>query len=320
MARMKTAAFVFLLAGLTSYPVSWAVASPSPMFQNVSATHMPNPPLNVQAKDAHSADFNGDGRMDLFLANRSGPDLLLFGPSTADYPRSETVMTKTSDGVTIYGEKYSGSHDATAPLVLLFHQGGSNGRGEYAALAKWLNEAGFRAIAWDQRSGGKMYGETNRTIAGLPRESDPGYCDAYMDLQAALDYAAPASSGKKVVVWGSSYSASLVFRLAAENPDRVAGVIAFSPASGGPMVECRARLWVENVNVPVFVLRPASEMARDSSVEQRDILAAAGADFLVVENGVHGSSTLIDARTNHDMNATREAVLDWLRRTANPTR
>ncbi len=55
-----------------------------------------------------------------------------------------TITTATSDDVTIYGEVYFGELDNTAPLVLLFHQGGSNGRGEYAELAKWLNEAGAR--------------------------------------------------------------------------------------------------------------------------------------------------------------------------------
>ena len=237
-----------------------------------------------------------------------------------DHPKSETVIATTSDSVQIYGETYFGSLDARAPLILLFHQGGSNGRGEYAPLSRWLNDAGFRAIAWDQRSGGEIHGETNRTVAGLPRELDPGYCDAYPDLQAALDYTVAAGSGKKVFVWGSSYSASLIFRLAAENPERVAGVVAFSPASGGPMVECRARQWVDRVDAPVFVLRPAPEMARDSSIEQRDILTSAGADFLVVENGVHGSSMLVDDRTGHNMGATREAVSDWLGRHVDPAR
>ena len=227
-------------------------------------------------------------------------------------PDASTVTTLTADNITIYGETYFGDLDAAAPLILLFHQGGANGRGEYAQIASWLNESGYRAIAWDQRRGGERLGETNRTVAGLNAAAEYSYCDAAPDLQAALDFARDNDLAEKVVVWGSSYSASLVFGLAADNSEEVAGVIAFSPAAGGPLVNCRARQWVDDVSAPIFVLRPASEMELDSSKAQRDILTAAGAKFMVVENGVHGSSMLSDARTQNDMSGARTAVKDWL--------
>lgn len=221
-----------------------------------------------------------------------------------------TVTATTADGVTVYGEVYGDDLGPSAPLVLLFHQAGSNGRGEYAEIAAWLAEAGYRSVAWDQRAGGETHGSTNRTASGLAEGTPAGFCDAYADLQAALD--ATASMAERVVVWGSSYSAALVVRLAAENPGRVAGVLAASPASGGPMAACRARDWIDAVEVPVLVLRPASEMERETSVEQREILEAAGAEFFVVEHGVHGSSMLVDDRTGHDMRAARAAVTTWL--------
>jgi pimeloyl-ACP methyl ester carboxylesterase len=152
-----------------------------------------------------------------------------------------TLSTETSDKVTLYGEHYSKNTKANAPLILLFHQGGSNGRGEYNDIASWLNKSGFRAIAWDQRSGGRTYGSDNRTVANLPENTADGYCDAVADLQAALDFVIAHELAERVVVWGSSYSGALVFQLAAKNPRLVSGVIAFSPASGGPLVECRAR-------------------------------------------------------------------------------
>lgn len=225
---------------------------------------------------------------------------------------TQTITTITADGVTVYGEPYFSGLDASAPLILLFHQGGSNGRGEYSDIAAWLNENGFRAIAWDQRAGGETYGESNRTVAGLPEGADPGYCDAAPDLQAAVDYVAENNLAERVILWGSSYSAALIFGTAAANPDMTGGVIAFSPASGGPLENCRARMWADEIDAPMFVLRPASEMERESSVEQRDILTAAGAAFLVVENGVHGSSMLLDARTENDMSEARAEVLTWL--------
>lgn len=228
----------------------------------------------------------------------------------------DMISTRTRDGVKIFGETFFGDLGAESPLVLLFHQGGSNGRGEYGSIAPWLNAEGYRAIAWDQRSGGTTYGRDNRTILTLPENIAASYCDAYPDLQAALDYVVNNNLASEVIVWGSSYSGALVFQLAAKNPRAVSAVIAFSPAAGGPMVECRARSWVSQVSKPMFVLKPESEMSRDSSVEQRDILIAAGVKFEVIENGVHGSSMLVDERTESDMREARNTVRDWLKTAA----
>ena len=75
------------------------------------------------------------------------------------------------------------------------------------------------------------------------------------------------------------------------------------------MVECRARLWVDQVAAPIIVFRPASEMGLETSIEQKKILEDAGTEFFIIENGVHGSSMLVDDRTEHDMSATRELVI-----------
>ena len=115
-----------------------------------------------------------------------------------------------------------------------------------------------------------------------------------------------------MIVWGSSYTGSLVFRLAAENRGKVSGVLAFSPAAGGPMLSCRARQWAGDIRVPAIVFKPASEMERESSHDQRRALEAADVAFRVIDDGIHGSSMLVDARTGHDMSAAREEVIAWL--------
>ncbi|WP_412068210.1 alpha/beta hydrolase [Rubrivirga sp. IMCC43871] len=176
--------------------------------------------------------------------------------SRAQAPTS-TVTVTTSDGVTVFGEVYDGGLPRSAPLVLLFHQAGSSGRGEYGPLIGWLNGLGLRAVAWDQRSGGDTHGVGNRTVEALPAGTPAAFCDAAPDLEAAFDWATE-DGAERVVVWGSSYSAALAVRLAADRP--VAGVVAASPASGGPMADCRARDRIGDVEAPVLVLRPASEM------------------------------------------------------------
>lgn len=225
-----------------------------------------------------------------------------------------TITVETADGVKIFGDPFMGDLSTETPLVMLFHQGGSNGRAEYSSIAPWLNENGFRAIAWDQRNGGDLYGASNRTKAVLAEGTAADYCDAYPDLQAAVNYVVEKGIAQKVIVWGSSYSGALVYQLAAKNPSSVSAVIAFSPASGGPLANCRAIQWIEGVSATNLVVRPQSEMARASAQEQRRILSAAGTEFIVVEHGIHGSSLLVDERTEHDMSEARADVLAWLKK------
>lgn len=227
---------------------------------------------------------------------------------------SQPVTATTADGVTVIGQRYDGGLPTSAPLALLFHQAGSSGRGEYAPLVAWLNGLGVRVVAWDLRSGGDLHGVPNRTADGLAEGTPTAFCDGTADLAAALDWAVGQGGAERVLLVGSSFSAALVVRLAADRPDAVLGVLAFSPASGGPMAECRARDRIDAVTAPILVLRPASEMERPPVQEQRDVLTAAGAEVVVVADGVHGASMLVDERTGHDMTEARSVVAAWLRR------
>jgi len=230
--------------------------------------------------------------------------------ATLGVDRTPQVLMMSKEGRPVSGAIYSADLPETAPIIALFHQGGSNGRGEYGPLIPWLNENGFRAIAWDLRKGGDLYGSKNRTATDA--DEDAGFCDAWSDMDAAVDFSTRLASDSPLIVWGSSYSGSLVFRAAAEI-EGVDAVIAFSPASGGPMADCRAGLYADDVDVPAYVLRPASEMERDSSQTQKAELEAAGVAFTVVENGIHGSSMLVDERTEYDMTPVRAEVMKWLK-------
>lgn len=225
----------------------------------------------------------------------------------------EPVTTRADDGVTVHGYKYFAQLGREAPLVTLFHQGRANARGEYHQLARWLNVEGFRVIAWDQRAGGELYGSINQTVRDLPVDAVRGYCDVYADMDAALGYLARNDLADKTVVWGSSYSGALVFKLAASHPERIAGIIAFSPSTGASLNNCRARDWLDALSAPAMVLRPQAEMERESSQAQRALFTAAGVAFRVIEDGVHGSSALSDERTGKDMAAARKYTSQWLR-------
>ncbi|MCK0177915.1 hypothetical protein MWU50_01285 [Flavobacteriaceae bacterium S0862] len=101
----------------------------------------------------------------------------------------------TKDSLKIYGDLFE--TDKTAPTILLFHQGGANSRGEYHSVIPVLKEEGFNVLAIDQRLGGQRFGNYNRTVAEITRNTF-GYCDAYPDLEAALNFVATNNlTGKK---------------------------------------------------------------------------------------------------------------------------
>jgi alpha-beta hydrolase superfamily lysophospholipase len=100
-------------------------------------------------------------------------------------------------------------------VILLFHQASSS-KAEYATIAPRLAAAGFTALAIDQRSGGSLYGP-NETASRLDRPAT--YEDAKADLEAALGWA--LARHLAIILWGSNYSAALVFEVAAEHGNQV---------------------------------------------------------------------------------------------------
>jgi len=197
------------------------------------------------------------------------------------------VTLQAQDGVSIAGLVYPAAH--AKAIVLLFHQAVSS-KAEYATIAPRLAAAGFTALAIDLRSGGSMYGP-NETAARL--SSPATYEQARLDLVTALDWAQPQHL--PVVLWGSSYSAALVFEVAAAHADEVSAVVAFSPgeylADRGAVARAAA-----GVRVPIYV---SSAPEADEVRAARAILSASPARVktqYVPRFGVHGASTLIEAR------------------------
>jgi pimeloyl-ACP methyl ester carboxylesterase len=222
----------------------------------------------------------------------------------------EEVTFQAADGVNLYADLYA-TGDRSAPVVLLFHQAGSNARAEYGPIVPRLIERGYNILAVDQRSGGTRLGGVNRTASAFEGAS-PSYCDAYPDLEAALAFVNEAGFDGPRIVWGSSYSAALVIRLAAEHPEEVNAVLAFSPASGDPMGECQPGPFLENLETPILALRPAPEMENPRVRSQLEQFQELGHATYVAENGVHGSSMLNPERVEGSVEKTWTAVEAFL--------
>lgn len=238
--------------------------------------------------------------------DRQGADL----PDAKTAPPTQ-VHTVSADGVTIYGDYYRPAWPGS-PTVVLFHQAGGDARGEYSDIARKLVAEGYEVFAWDARTGGERFGQSNRTVAALAAAEPPSYCDAYPDLEAGLQYASDYGSGHSMFAVGSSYSAALVVRLAAEHGRDLAGVAAFSPASGR-MDDCAVETWLPKVgDTPVLTFRPESETSNESVQAQTEQLEAQGVEVFVAPDGVHGASMLNADKVDGDVEATWTRFLAFL--------
>jgi hypothetical protein len=223
---------------------------------------------------------------------------------------AEPFSFRSSTGLEIFGDHYAADTDSRG-VILLFHQGGSNARAEYASVIPRLLEWHYEVYAFDMRAGGDRLGGENRTIVAMGGEDDADYCDVYPDFEAVLAYVSNQSRSP-LILWGSSYSGALVFQLASRHTSDIRAVLGFSPASGGPMERCRPGLYLEGISMPAIAFRPAHEMGRPSTDNQKLQFEAAGIPFHVIENAVHGSSMLNPARIDGDVTTTWKIVEDFL--------
>ncbi len=105
---------------------------------------------------------------------------------------------------------------------------------------------------------------------------------------AAINYAYQ-KSGKKVVLVGSSYSASLALKIAATNK-KVSAVLAFSPGEYfGEKLNLKKE--ITEISVPVFATSSKDESS-SVTVLLSDIKPKIKVHFIPTSAGKHGSSAL----------------------------
>ncbi|TNF27033.1 MAG: alpha/beta hydrolase [Bacteroidetes bacterium] len=151
--------------------------------------------------------------------------ILMLPTAWATAQTARRVKFPSKDGVTITADMYEANPDY--PWVVLFHKAQSS-RGEFQRIAPKLNKLEVNCLAVDLRSGKESNFIINETYVlaketGLKTE----YLDSEIDMRAAIEKAYIIAR-KPVIIFGSSYSASLAMKLGQEMP-QVAGVIAFSP-------------------------------------------------------------------------------------------
>lgn len=227
------------------------------------------------------------------------PLLLVFPELHAAGP-VKTIHFPSQDGVEMAADVYI-AHDNSAPFLVLFHKAQWS-RGEYREIAPRLNDLGFNCMAVDARSGGPVEGVENET-AKKAEKAGKGttHADAVPDLKAAVDYAREHYAKGKLGVWGSSYSASLVLKLAGDDAGFADAVLAFSPGeyfakSGKPGDWITAS--AKKLSQPVFI----TSAAKEKSLWEGIYAAIPSADkhsYLPGSGGQHGSQALWGRNPEH---------------------
>jgi len=198
----------------------------------------------------------------------------------------QDVQLTAHDGTIVHGDFYAAPGTARG-TILLFHQARSN-RGEYATITPDLVNAGYNVLAIDQRAGAAAWSRLNLTAQGTSAER-MSYTKALADLEAALDYAA-ALPARPIIAWGSGYSASLVFLLAAAHPDFVAAVLAISPAEN--FAEASVREAASKLKCPVFITSSSDPGEIADAKQLFDAIPAGAKTQFIPQHGLTGSPTL----------------------------
>ncbi len=211
------------------------------------------------------------------------------------------VEFPSEDGLPVTADLYM-EHDMDAPFIILFHRAGWS-RGEYRGIAPELVALGFNCMAVDQRSGREINGIRNMTAMRAEKAGKAtGFPDALQDMMAAARFVREKYAKGRLILWGSSYSASLVIKMAGDYPDIADGVVAFSPGEyftryGKPstfIADSAAR-----IRCPLFITAAKSERGLWIRIFNR-VMRPDIDSYVPVVEGAHGSMSLWKETEGHE--------------------
>ena len=223
----------------------------------------------------------------------------LFAQKTIDFP--------SKDGLQITADYYEAKGSET--FILLFHQAGWS-RGEYKEIAPKLNALGYSCLAIDQRSGGAVNSVTNQTNQrAVAAGKETKYLDAFQDIETTVAYIKKTYAPKKIIIWGSSYSSSLVLKYAGDNPDNIDAAMAFSPGEyfgKDDFIKNSAA----NIKVPTFITSAQNEQDNWAAINEA-IPTTTKVSYVPATKGNHGSRALWEKFDDND--GYWSAVKDFLK-------
>lgn len=200
--------------------------------------------------------------------------------------KKKTITFPSKDGLPITADIYKAKD--TSIRILLCHQAGYS-RGEYIDTALELTKLGYSVMAIDQRSGNAVNNIKNETkLAASKKGLGVTYLDAKQDIEAAIDYIYKQNGGRKIILVGSSYSASLSLLIGVNNP-KIKAVAAFSPGEYFKGININKS--ISTYKKTVFVTSSLSE-SKNVKILIDKIDPSFSTHFIPKVKGIHGSRAL----------------------------
>lgn len=201
-----------------------------------------------------------------------------------------TFSFPAKDKVRVYADYYD-YNGKSAPLILLYHKA-SFSRGIYRDIAPRLVDLGYNVLAVDLRSGDTVNNIENLTHNdALERGKTTNFIDAIADLDASLEFAKHNLKAKKIIYWGSSYSASLAYYMVSKHPSDYKALITFSPGEYFKIGDKNISDYAKNIQIPTYIASAKKEEKDWQSIY--DAIPAKKQFFLPTQSeGLHGTMVL----------------------------
>ena len=214
---------------------------------------------------------------------------LFFLSSFAQKP----IRFPARDGVKITADQYI--HHKDSSYIILCHMAKSS-RGEYNEVAGRMGKLGYNCLAIDLRSGDEFNYKINETAMQARQRGLPvDYMDAEADIVDAIEFVKRISD-KRIILVGSSYSASLALKIASED-NIISSVVAFSPGEYfGSLISIQNT--IAGLEIPIFITCKDSEVPYVKELVS-GITSKKMITFYPKTGGKHGASSLFKDNPNN---------------------
>jgi dienelactone hydrolase len=198
----------------------------------------------------------------------------------------EVITLKTQDGWTLIGDLYVPLTASKGGIVLLHQRGGS--AQDWQPLAMSLQQAGFTALAIDQRGAG-------RSTQGPGASGNDAPWLTIEDIAAAI----AKLSSQPLGLIGASYGANNALIYAAAHPDQIRGVALLSPGANYNGLDAIAATRLYRGTLMIYHSRNDS-IAGNGPDQINQLSSAVQHRLQIVDGSAHGTE-LLNAVITHDV-------------------
>ena len=116
-------------------------------------------------------------------------------------------------------------------------------------------------------------------------------------MEAAYLYVKYSIKPSKIILWGSSYSSSILFYMGSEHHKNLSGILCFAPGNYFKINNKELKTFAAKITCPVFVTSAKNEYKNWKGIY--DAIKSDKSNFLPQDQGKHGSKALWADNPSH---------------------